>query len=115
MFVSVQNTFQIYIHTIDISLLKIVKQNFLFLFGSAGRGAPDRKDGDGSGLDCGLSGCNSLQTKLRPPPCEDGLPGERRCSPTQEGQLGVNKGWVFLYVMRLIVLEFGKIAGKGSK
>lgn len=58
-------------------------------------GAPDRKDGAGSGLDFGLSGCNSLQTELRPPPCEDGLPREGRGSPTEEGQLGANKGSFF--------------------
>lgn len=60
--------------------------------GGAARGAQDRKNAGRSGLDCSLSSGSPLQTRLRPPPCEDGLSCEGGRSPREEGEFGATQG-----------------------
>lgn len=62
------------------------------LCGVKGRGAQDRKDASGSGLDCCLSSGSALQARIRPPPCEDGVPCEGGHSSREERQFGANQG-----------------------
>lgn len=62
------------------------------LCGVKGRGAQDRKDASGSGLDCSLSIGRALQARIRPPPFEDGVPCEGGHSSREERQFGADQG-----------------------
>lgn len=60
--------------------------------GLSARTTKDRQDGRGPGLDGCLPGSGSLQSWHCAPPCEDGLPCERRGPSREEGQPGTDQG-----------------------